>query len=229
MRKNPSTYKNPAAPVEKVTWNDAVEFCRKLKGNLHTSHIPLLILTAKTGEENELTGFRAGADDYLMKPFSFEILEARVNRLIESKKILRQYFTKEYLLRPGKIQPSTSLEDEFVRKAVKIVEDNIANPNLDIELLMRELAVSRTQLFRKLKATTNYSANQFIRNIKLKRAALLLQDKSYNVTEVLYQCGFNSPSYFSLCFKEMYGCLPKDYAVKAIREVPHLEMNENME
>ncbi len=208
---------------------NGLEFCRKLKGNLHTSHIPVLILTAKAGEENELTGFRAGADDYLMKPFSFEILEARVNRLIESKKILRQYFTKEYLLRPGKIQPSTSMEDEFVRKAVKIVEDNIANPNLDIELLMRELAVSRTQLFRKLKATTNYSANQFIRNIKLKRAALLLQDKSYNVTEVLYQCGFNSPSYFSLCFKEMYGCLPKDYTAKATREVPHLEMNENME
>jgi signal transduction histidine kinase/DNA-binding response OmpR family regulator len=189
---------------------NGLELCGKLKGNIHTNHIPVLILTAKSGEENEIEGLKTGADDYLTKPFNSEILQMRVNRLIKSGEILKEYFTKEFLLKPG-IEKSASPEDEFLKKAVKIVEDNITNPAMNVEFLMKELGVSRTQLFRKLKATTNYSANHFIRNIKLKKAAQFLQQNSHNITEVLYRSGFNSPSYFATCFKEMYGCLPSEY------------------
>ena len=192
---------------------NGLELCDKLKSNIHTNHIPILILTAKTGEENEIAGLQTGADDYLTKPFNSEILEIRVKRLIDSREKLKEYFTREFLLNPKEVKLA-SPEDEFLKKAVKVVEENISNPNLNVELLMNELGVSRTQLFRKLKAITNYSASQFIRNIKLKRAAQLLQNKSYNITEVLYLSGFNSPSYFTACFKEMYGCLPKEYHSK---------------
>ncbi len=199
---------------------NGLELCNKLKNNHHTNHIPVLILTAKTGEENEIEGLKTGADDYLTKPFSPEILEMRINRLIASRERFREFFTKEFLLNPKDVKLS-SREDEFLRNAVKIVEDNISNPDLNVEKLMSELGVSRTQLFRKLKAITNYSANQFIRNIKLKRAAYLLQQKSYNITEVLYMSGFNSPSYFTTCFKEFYGCLPKEYQKKEVDSISH--------
>ena len=190
---------------------DGLELTRMLKSNIHTNHIPILILTAKTGDEHEMEGLKTGADDYLTKPFNAEILSMRVNRLVESKKKLREYFTREFLLNPKEVKLA-SPEDEFLKKAVKVVENNIANPNLNVEMLMEALCVSRMQLHRKLKALTNYSANVFIRNIKLKRAAQLLRQKSLNITEVLYESGFNSPSYFSSCFKEMYGCVPKEYS-----------------
>ncbi len=190
---------------------NGLELCHKLKGTLQTNHIPILMLTAKAGDEHELAGLQTGADSYLTKPFNSEILKARIDSLLEFKKKQREYFTREFLFNPREVA-ATSPEDEFLRKAVAIVEENIAHPDLGIEMMMRELAVSRTQLFRKLKAITNCSANQFIRNIKLKRAAQLLRLNSYNVTDVLYLSGFNSPSYFSACFKEAYGCLPKEYA-----------------
>ncbi len=193
---------------------NGLELCDKLKSNIHTNHIPVLILTAKAGEENEIEGLKTGADNYLSKPFNSEILEMRIKRLISSRENLREYFTREFLLNPKEVKLS-SPDDEFLKKAVQIVEENISNPDLNVEMLMNKLCVSRTQLFRKLKAVTNYSASQFIRNIKLKRAAQLLQYKSYNITEVLYLSGFNSPSYFSACFKEMYGCLPKEYQSRA--------------
>lgn len=192
---------------------NGLELCAKLKNNLHTNHIPVLILTAKAGEENEIEGLKKGADDYLTKPFNSEILEMRIKRLITSRDRLREFFAKEFLLNPKEIK-LPSREDEFLKNAVKVVEDNITNPDLNVEMLMNELGVSRTQLFRKLKAITNYSANQFIRNIKLKRAAQLLQQKSLNIAEVVYMSGFNSPSYFASCFKEVYGCLPKEYQSK---------------
>jgi DNA-binding response OmpR family regulator len=190
---------------------NGLELCNKLKSNIQTNHIPILILTAKTGEENEIEGFKTGADDYVTKPFNSEILQARIQRLIESKKLLQEYFTREFLLNP-KNGDSAPPEDEFLRRTIAVIENNITNPSLDVEMLTKELAVSRTQLFRKLKTLTNYSANQFIRNMKLKKAASLLQQKSHNVGEVVYLSGFNSPSYFTACFKEMYGCLPKEYS-----------------
>jgi signal transduction histidine kinase/DNA-binding response OmpR family regulator len=189
---------------------NGLELCNKLKNSIHTNHIPILILTAKAGEGDEIEGLKTGADDYLTKPFNSEILEMRIKRLISSRERLKEYFAREFLLNPKEVK-LTSLDDEFLKRAVQIVEENISNPDLNVEMLMNKLGVSRTQLFRKLKAVTNYSASQFIRNIKLKRAAQLLQYKSYNITEVLYLSGFNSPSYFTACFKEMYGCLPKEY------------------
>jgi signal transduction histidine kinase/DNA-binding response OmpR family regulator len=190
---------------------NGLELCTRLKQTLQTNHIPVVMLTAKTGDANELAGLEIGADDYLTKPFNADILKARIHRLLEARKAAREYYLREFLLTPKEVV-ALSPEDEFVRRAVNVVEDHISHPDLGVEMLMRELAVSRTQLFRKLKAITGYSANQFIRDIKLKRAAQLLRQNRHSIAEVLYISGFNSPSYFSACFKEAYGCLPKEYA-----------------
>lgn len=190
---------------------DGLELCGKLKSNIHTNHVPILLLTAKTGDDYTLNGLKTGADDYLTKPFNSEILAARIKSLILSRKILQDHFARLFILNPSEVK-LPSPDDEFIKKVVGIIDANIENPALDAEMLMKELGVSRTQLFRKIKALTNYTVTQLIRNIRLKRAAQLLQQKSLNITEVLFQSGFNSPSYFTTCFKEMFGCLPKDYA-----------------
>jgi signal transduction histidine kinase/DNA-binding response OmpR family regulator len=193
---------------------NGLELCAKLKGNIHTSHIPVLLLTAKADSDSELEGLNTGADDYITKPFDSDILEARVNGLLLLKQKYREYFTREFLMNPKEVK-LPSPRDEFLKKAVKIVEDNITNPDLNYELLMEELFVSRTQLFRKLKAITNFSASEFIRNIRLKKAAQLLKQNSLSVTEIMILTGFNNHSYFTGCFREMYGCKPKEYSLKS--------------
>jgi signal transduction histidine kinase/DNA-binding response OmpR family regulator len=193
---------------------NGLELCHKLKNNDSTGHIPILILTAKAGDENEIEGLQTGADDYVTKPFNAEILALRVQRLIDVRNTLRKRYQNEFLLDP-KQTTLTSPDDEFLRRAIRLVEENISNPKLNVEMLVKELAVSRSQLFRKLKALTNSSVSHFIRNLRLKKAAQLLQSTSYTITEVLYLSGFNSPSYFSTSFKEVYGCLPREYQKKS--------------
>ena len=192
---------------------DGLKMCQKLKENSKTNHIPVLLLTAKTGDKNELEGLKKGADDYLGKPFNSEILLARIKSLLEQKRILREHFQREFIMNPKEII-LTNPDDKLIANAVKLIEENIMNPDLNVEMLMKELSISRTQLFRKIKAITNNSVTQFIRNIKLKRAAQLLKLNSLNLSEVMYQSGFNNRTYFNKCFSELYGCLPKDYAAK---------------
>jgi signal transduction histidine kinase/DNA-binding response OmpR family regulator len=194
---------------------DGLELCKKIKSHPHTNHIPVLLLTAKAEDEHEIEGLSKGADDYVVKPFNSDLLKARVRNLVLSRERLKEHFTRKFLLMPDAIQLS-SPDDELLRNAVTIIEKNISNANLNIELLMNQLGISRIQLFRKIKALTGYTPSHLIRNIRLKRAAQLLKQNSLTVSEVLYQSGFNSPSYFSSCFKEMYGCLPKEYVSKNV-------------
>ena len=192
---------------------DGLELCQKIKTHPHTSHIPVLLLTARAGDENELEGLNSGADDYIQKPFNSDLLKARVQNLLVSREKLRDKIKRELLLTPreGKV---ISPDDVFLEKCISLIEDNINNHDLNIDLLIQELNASRVQVFRKIKALTGYTPNQLIRNIRLKRAAQMLDKKSFTVSEVLFHCGFNSPSYFSACFRELYGCTPKEYILK---------------
>lgn len=189
---------------------DGIEFCQKLKSNYKTKHIPVIMLTALITLEDKISGLENGADDYMEKPFSSKELIARINNLISQRKFLKELFTKELKLEPKAISISSS-DAIFVQKLINIIENNIDNPDLDVEVLASEAALSRSQLHRKVTAITGQSASNFIRIIRIKRSAQMIQLKSGNISEIMYSVGFNNLSYFSKSFKEIYRMTPSEY------------------
>lgn len=189
---------------------DGVELCRKLKIDERTSHIPVIMLTAKTSVEDRIEGLETGADDYLTKPFNIKELRVRVKNLIEQRKKLRERFRKELLLEPREIAV-TSADERFIMQTLKVIEKNMSDQDFSVEQLGTELAMSRMQLFRKIKALTDQSPSEYIRTIRLKRAAHLITSNFGNLAEITYEVGFNNPSYFSKCFRELYGVAPSEY------------------
>ncbi len=189
---------------------DGIELCRRIKSDERTSHIPLILLTAKSSVENKLEGLVTGADDYLTKPFNVSELQVRTNNLIEQRKKLRERFRKEILSEPKEIA-ATSSDEKFLTRATGIIEKHLTDYNFSVDAFADEMGMSRMQLHRKLQAITDQSAGEFIRNFRLKTAAKLLTVKSGNIAEVAYDVGFNNPSYFSDCFKKLFGSLPSEY------------------
>lgn len=189
---------------------DGFELAKKIKEDIHTSHIPIVLLTAKGDEESRLEGLELGVDDYLTKPFNRKELIIRINNLIAIRRKLQEKYQHYLQIEPSAIQVK-SVDERFIKHAFEIVEANLEDPTFDIEKFSKSLAVSRAQLYRKLKSIINKSPNDLIRLFRLKRAAQLLKSKSGNVTEIAYQVGFNNLSYFAKCFKEEYGVLPSDY------------------
>jgi signal transduction histidine kinase/CheY-like chemotaxis protein/AraC-like DNA-binding protein len=190
---------------------DGFELCNKVKNNVRTSHIPVILLTAKNMPESELSGLDAGADDYIKKPFNPIILIARVRRLLESRKQLKEYYSKKITLQPTNIE-ITNHDEKFLQKAMAYVEANLLNPDLSAESLGYEMAMSHSTLYRKLKALTGQSINEFTRAIRLKRAAQLLETGQYSVADAALQTGFSEVKYFRNYFKAQFGCLPSEYA-----------------
>ncbi|MFC2112585.1 response regulator [Bacteroidota bacterium] len=190
---------------------DGVEMCKKLKMDERTSHIPVLMLTAKATVESRIEGLETGADAYMTKPFNLKELIAQVKTLIEQRKKLREQFTMETDVGLSDIAV-TSVDEKFLKKAIKIIEDNFGDCEFDVTALTEEMGMSRMQLFRKIKALTDQTPSEFIRTIRLKRAAQLIKKKFGNVAEITYEVGFNNLSYFAKCFKELYGVSPSDYA-----------------
>ncbi|PTN09094.1 signal transduction histidine kinase [Mangrovibacterium marinum] len=189
------------------------ELCEKVKGDGRTSHLPIILLTAKAEAEDKLEGLESGADDYISKPFDFRILESRIDNLINSREQLRQTYQSMIGLNPEKIEVS-SLDEKFIKKALQVVEENIPNAGFSVEDLSREVGMSRVSLYKKLMSLTKKSPVEFIRIIRLKRAADLLENSQFSVSEVAYQVGFNSPRYFSRYFKDYYNELPSEYIAK---------------
>ncbi|MFZ4399673.1 MAG: response regulator [Bacteroidales bacterium] len=189
---------------------DGIEFCQKLKSNSKTNHIPVIMLTALTTLEDKIYGLKNGADEYMEKPFRTKELIARINNLISQRKFLKDLFTKELKLEPKAIAISSS-DATFVQKLINIIENNIDNPDLDVEVLASEAALSRSQLHRKITTISGQSASNFIRIIRIKRAAQMIQLKSGNISEIMYSVGFNNLSYFSKSFKEVYQMTPSEY------------------
>ncbi len=189
---------------------NGIDLCKNLKTDERTSHIPIILLTAKSSMENKLEGLETGADDYLTKPFNISELQVRVSNLIDQRKKLRERFRKEILLEPKEIAV-TSADEKFLYRISNLIEKHIADYNFSVDIFAKEMGMSRMQLHRKLHAVTGQSASDFIRNFRLKRAAKLLQGNYGNIAEVAYDVGFNNPSYFSECFKKLFGSLPSEY------------------
>lgn len=190
---------------------DGLEMCRKLKTDVRVSHIPLILLTARTADEDKIKGLEIGADDYITKPFNMDLLLLRIQNLVE-KQIKRQLHFKKYIdISPSAVE-ITSLDEKLIKKAIEIVEKNISEAKFSVEDLSQELGMSRVYLYKKLLTITGKSPIEFIRIIRLKRGAQLLEKSQMNVAEVAYEVGFNNPRYFSKYFKEEYGTLPTDYA-----------------
>ena len=199
---------------------DGNELCRTLKTDVRTSHIPIIMLTARTAEEHKIEGLSMGADDYLTKPFNFDILNLKIHRLIEMGVQRRKKFDSQIELKPSEIT-ITTLDEKLIRRAIKYVEDNISRSDLSVEEMSRELGMSRVHLYKKLMSITGKSPIEFIRVLRLKRAAQLLTDKAQNVSEVAYQVGFNNPKYFSRYFKEEFGVTPSVYQNNIESEKPN--------
>lgn len=189
---------------------DGIELCKNLKRNIQTSHIPFILLTARSSDEAKMEGYEAGADSYIAKPFNFEILLIRIRKLIEQQEKRKELFHKTIEVTPSSITTS-SLDEELVKKALLYVEQNIDNTEYSVDNLSRDVGLSRSQLYRKLQSITGLTPIEFIRSIRLKRAAQLLIKTQYNVSEITDMVGFSTHKYFNKYFKEEFGMTPTQF------------------
>lgn len=197
---------------------DGVTMSKLLKADIRTSHIPIILLTAKTGEESKLEGLLAGVDDYVTKPFNLEILRVKIHNIIEGRKNIQSMFKQHMKIEPSKITVS-SLDDKLIKKALEYTETNISNPDFSVEELSRELGMSRVHLYKKLLSITGKTPIEFIRVMRLKRAAQLLEESQLSISEIAYEVGFNNPKYFRKYFKDEFDVLPSQYGNhKSVRE-----------
>ncbi|MGM9510459.1 ATP-binding protein [Larkinella sp. GY13] len=190
---------------------DGFSMTRHLKEDDLTSHIPVILLTAKDDVDSRKEGFEGGAEQYLAKPFALDELVTRINSLLTQRDLLRKKYSREVRLQPSGT-PIRDREAEFLEKAIQIIDEHMTDEAFSVELLQREMGMSRMQLHRKLKALTDQSASDFIRSIRLQRAADLLQQPGIQIAEAAYLSGFQHLSYFTRCFKEQFGRLPSEFA-----------------
>jgi signal transduction histidine kinase/ligand-binding sensor domain-containing protein/DNA-binding response OmpR family regulator len=190
---------------------DGLEMSGKLKTDERTNHIPVIMLTAKADRDSKLEGLQTGADDYMIKPFDQEELQVRIKNLLEQRQRLREKFRKEFAADLSGLEASP--EDQFLKKVHDILNGHIDEPEYTIEQLSGELHLSRSQVFRKVMAVTSFSPKELLRNIRLKKAAILFHGGHKNVAQVMYEVGFNNPSYFAKCFSELFGMNPSQYII----------------
>ena len=189
---------------------DGMTLCRRIKQDVNTSHVMVILLTARTAEESKIEGFRAGADDYLSKPFNMEMLQLRISHLLELRRQRNQDFLKGEDVEVEAVALN-EIDQKFLRSAVEAIERHLSNEEYDIDALAADVCMSRSTLYRKLHSLTGQKPSLFIRAIRLKHAARMIKEGSYNLTEISTLCGFSSPSYFSRCFKAQYGIPPGSY------------------
>jgi len=189
---------------------DGFEFCKKIKTDWRTSHIPVILLTAKATQKSRIEGLETGADDYLTKPFNFTELSIRIKNLIAQRRQLKERFSKEIIV-TGETLATNSLDKELIQKINTAIEKNLPNENFTSDNLAEELFVSRSQLNRKLNAIANQGPGEFIRNYKLKRAAQMIIEKKLNITQIAYEVGFGSPAQFTRAFQKHFNCLPSEF------------------
>ena len=188
-----------------------VEMCSKLKSNLETCHIPVVLLTARTAIEYSIEGFRTGADDYLTKPFDTRLLIARCNNLVNNRKQLQAKFSKQ-VDSDVNVIATNSLDQKFLSKSVEIVEKSLDDSDFDVNRFAQEMMMGRTAFFQKLKGITGQTPNEFITNIRLKKSLIILSEEpDMSISDIVYKLGFTSPSYFTKCFREVFGVTPAKY------------------
>jgi signal transduction histidine kinase/ligand-binding sensor domain-containing protein/DNA-binding response OmpR family regulator len=189
---------------------DGFQLCEKLKTDERTSHIPVILLTAKAAKQDKIEGYEIGADDYIMKPFEPDELRARIKNLIEQRKRLHEHFQKRGIFDTEKSKIA-SVDKKFLQKTFEVIDSNISNTDLSVETIAESLAVSRYVLYKKLIALTGESPVEIIRRIRLNKAAVLIEKKFGNLSEIALEVGFNNPAYFSDCFRRQFGVAPSQY------------------
>lgn len=198
---------------------DGISLCKKIKQNVNINHIPVILLTAKSGEQDNLAGLGIGADAYIAKPFNMAILSKTAENIIRNRALLRNNYS-------GNQQQSEKVEnievksadEKLMQKIMNVINLNVSNPDLNVEMIAAEIGISRVHLYRKLKELTNQSVRDLIKNIRLEQAAKLLSTKQISVSEVAYATGFSNPSKFSSSFKAFYGISPKAYMEKHLQK-----------
>lgn len=193
---------------------DGYELCEKVKNDVRTSHIPIILLTAHTAQEQELHGLKTGADDYITKPFNFDILLLRIHKILELRSYRQSTFKSQIKIEPAEIT-ITPLDEKLIMNAIKLVEENMADSEFSVEKLSKDLGISRVHLYKKLMSITGKSPIEFIRTIRLKRAAQLLRESQLSISEIAYKVGFNNPKNFSKYFKREFDHLPSHYQNKS--------------
>lgn len=194
---------------------DGITFCKIIKGDVRTSHIPVIMLTAKDSLQNKEEGYLAGADSYLTKPFSASLLRSRIHNLLESRKKLANQFSNNLNINFDKSiilhESLNQLDNEFIQKITQIIEDNLKSEKIDVTYLADKLCMSKSTLYRKIKALTGISTNEYVRKIKMQNAEKLMLEGRYTISEIAFRVGMNSPVYFRQCFKEEFGISPSEY------------------
>ena len=189
---------------------DGFELCRRVKSNISLSHIPVILLTARTTDVSRIEGLQLGADDYLTKPFNIEVLRLRVKKFIEWEQNNHQQFRQKMNIEPGEIT-ITPLDEQFIKKAIALVEQNISDSDFTVETLAAEVAMSRSTLYKKLMAITGQGPAEFIRTIRIKRGRALLETSQMQITEIAYAVGFTTVKSFTMNFKAEYGITPSEF------------------
>ena len=190
---------------------DGLQLTDLIKQNETTSHIPVILLTAKSAVESRLQALKSGADDYITKPFSPVLLEARIENILEQRKLLQKRYRKNLLdLEPAEVEMA-SQDEIFLAKLLNFMENNIDNSELTVEDMVSEMAFGRTVFFNKLKGLTGLAPIEFIRELRIKRAAQYLKSGEYNISQITYMVGMSDSRYFSKCFKKVYGMTPTEY------------------
>lgn len=198
---------------------DGTTLCTKLKANINTNDLPIILLTAKSREEDQLEGLQTGADAYILKPFNMDILRRTIINLLTMRRTLKNKFTgkesQEEKVEQRKIQTP---DDALMQRVMEVINENIGDSDLSVDMIAQKVGISRVHLHRKMKELTNQTPHSFIRNIRLQQAAKLLKDGKQSITDVMYICGFSNSASFSTMFKNLYGCSPREYMQNATKE-----------
>lgn len=195
---------------------DGIEFCKEIKTNIKTSHIPVILLTAKVDQKTKYEGIETGADDFIHKPFEMDYLLIRINNLLESRENLRNLFQKNIIIEPSALTV-TSVDEQFLTTIIKAIEEGMSDEDFSITSLKSQLGMSHSSFYRKIKSLTGQSGQEIVLSLRMKRARqILLEDKGVRVSEVAYMVGFSNPKYFSKCFKESFGYSPSDVKSKEV-------------
>ena len=190
---------------------DGIELCRKIKADSRTTHIPVVLLTALIGESQQLKGLETGATDYLTKPFNFEILLSKIKNILVQQESMRKTYQKQVEVKPTELIVD-SPDEVFLQKLLRLIEHNIDNPNFSVEELSGDMFMSRYTLYKKILAIAGKTPNEFIRHIRLKRAAQLLQNGYLTISQISYKVGFKSQKYFVKAFKAEFNVSPSAYS-----------------
>ena len=192
---------------------DGITLCKELKSQITTSHIPIILLTARTAAVYEIEGLQTGADDYITKPFNAKLVKARIKNLLDNREKLRTHLLNKVRFEPttSELEQDANPEDAFIHEAILLVESNLDNQDFGIEMMVKELHMSQSTLYRKIKSLTGLSLTAFIRSIRLKKSAQLILSSNLNLNQIAYMVGFNDYKYFKTCFKKQFDCVPSKY------------------